>query len=194
MGSLGVADPEEPGRRELLRVRPSTKPLATDRLTGQFEQLHAAVDGAALECLLVSNRDVAEIEHYFETGLEAHRSLQRVLALIFPDPHRFETVTEDPLTPIPEEPAATPILEGVGQRSDDWQMRLRPPSISDAPEKHKTARVEAAPGLPLEPIVEGVLAADQDWTVADRVLVSDEDSAHVNHVCRELSVRAVRVA
>lgn len=39
-----------------------------------------------------------------------------------------------------------------------------------------------------------LLAADWDWTVAELVLVSDTDSAHVNHVCRELDVRAVRVA
>ena len=39
-----------------------------------------------------------------------------------------------------------------------------------------------------------LLEADWDWTVEDRVLVSDVDSAHVTHVCRELSVRAVRVA
>lgn len=39
-----------------------------------------------------------------------------------------------------------------------------------------------------------LLAADWDWTVEELVLVSDEDSAHVNHVCRELDVRAVRVA
>lgn len=39
-----------------------------------------------------------------------------------------------------------------------------------------------------------LLEADWPWTVEQRVLVSDEDSDHVNHVCRELSVRAVRVA
>jgi len=39
-----------------------------------------------------------------------------------------------------------------------------------------------------------LLAADWDWAVDERLLVSDEDSAHVTHVCRELDVRAVRVA
>lgn len=39
-----------------------------------------------------------------------------------------------------------------------------------------------------------LLEADWDWTVEERVLVSDTDSDHVTHVCRELSVRAVRVA
>jgi hypothetical protein len=39
-----------------------------------------------------------------------------------------------------------------------------------------------------------LLEADWDWTVDERILVSDTDSDHVNHVCRELSVRAVRVA
>ena len=38
-----------------------------------------------------------------------------------------------------------------------------------------------------------LLGADWDWTVDERLLVSDEDSDHVNYVCRELSVRAVRV-
>jgi len=39
-----------------------------------------------------------------------------------------------------------------------------------------------------------LLAADWDWAVDGLLLVSDEDSDHVNHVCRNLSVRAVRVA
>ena len=39
-----------------------------------------------------------------------------------------------------------------------------------------------------------LLESDWDWTVEERLLVSDTDSEHVNHVCRELSVRAVRVA
>lgn len=38
-----------------------------------------------------------------------------------------------------------------------------------------------------------LLLADWDWTVEERLLVSDDDSDHVNYVCRELSVRAVRV-
>lgn len=39
-----------------------------------------------------------------------------------------------------------------------------------------------------------LLGADWPWTVDELILVSDEDSDHVNYVCRELSVRAVRVA
>ncbi|GGJ14776.1 hypothetical protein GCM10008995_25820 [Halobellus salinus] len=39
-----------------------------------------------------------------------------------------------------------------------------------------------------------LLEADWDWTVEERVLVSDTDSDHVTHVCRALSVRPVRVA
>ncbi len=38
-----------------------------------------------------------------------------------------------------------------------------------------------------------LLEADWPWSIEQRVLVSDEDSDHVNYVCRELSVRAVRV-
>ena len=39
-----------------------------------------------------------------------------------------------------------------------------------------------------------LLEADWNWTVKDRLLVSDADSDHVNHVCGALSIRAVRVA
>jgi hypothetical protein len=39
-----------------------------------------------------------------------------------------------------------------------------------------------------------LLTADWDWTVEERLLVSDTDSAHVNLVCEALGVRAVRVA
>lgn len=38
-----------------------------------------------------------------------------------------------------------------------------------------------------------LLTADWDWTVEELILVSDTDSDHVNYVCNELSVRAVRV-
>jgi hypothetical protein len=39
-----------------------------------------------------------------------------------------------------------------------------------------------------------LLEADWDWTVDERLLLSDNDSGHVNYVCRVLSVRAVRVS
>jgi hypothetical protein len=39
-----------------------------------------------------------------------------------------------------------------------------------------------------------LVESDWDWDVAELLLVSDEDSAHVNYVCDELSVRAMRVA
>ena len=38
-----------------------------------------------------------------------------------------------------------------------------------------------------------LLETDWDWTVAELLLVSDEDNDHVNHACRELGVRAMRV-
>ncbi|MEF8815071.1 MAG: hypothetical protein V5A55_14855 [Halovenus sp.] len=38
-----------------------------------------------------------------------------------------------------------------------------------------------------------LVRADWGWTVEELLLVSDEDSEHVNHVCRELGVRAIRV-
>lgn len=38
-----------------------------------------------------------------------------------------------------------------------------------------------------------LLEADWDWDVDELILVSDEDNEHVNFVCRELSIRAVRV-
>lgn len=41
---------------------------------------------------------------------------------------------------------------------------------------------------------EDLLLADWDWTIDERILVSEEDSDHVNYVCRERDVRAVRVA
>jgi hypothetical protein len=38
-----------------------------------------------------------------------------------------------------------------------------------------------------------LLQADWGWDVEELLLVSDTDSDHVNHVCRELGVRAIRV-
>lgn len=39
-----------------------------------------------------------------------------------------------------------------------------------------------------------LLRVDWDWTVEELLLVSDEDSGHVNYVCSQLGVRAIRVA
>lgn len=39
-----------------------------------------------------------------------------------------------------------------------------------------------------------LLEADWDWTVDERILLSDDDTDHVNYVCQELSVQAVRVS
>lgn len=41
---------------------------------------------------------------------------------------------------------------------------------------------------------EDLLLADWDWTIEERILVSETDNDHVNYVCRERGVRAVRVA
>jgi hypothetical protein len=39
-----------------------------------------------------------------------------------------------------------------------------------------------------------LLEADWDWEIEELLLLSDEGSAHVNHVCQQLGVRAMRVA
>ncbi|MES3517553.1 MAG: hypothetical protein PPP58_07825 [Natronomonas sp.] len=39
-----------------------------------------------------------------------------------------------------------------------------------------------------------LLEADWEWDVAELLLLSADDDARVNYVCRELSIRAVRVA
>ena len=41
---------------------------------------------------------------------------------------------------------------------------------------------------------EQLVAADWNWDIEERVLVSDIDTPAVNYVCDQLDIRAVRVA
>jgi DNA helicase HerA-like ATPase len=141
-----------------LRLRPSDASLPIDRITGQFEQLHRALGGQPIECLLVADPDADEIAYYFGATTRTRDTLYRILDRITPDSYPIEPIEEDPL-PEFENPVAAE-FHGIGERRLDWQTRLRPPAISDAPEQHNTARVEAAPGLPLESIIQGMTTSD----------------------------------
>lgn len=87
--------------------------------------------------------------------------------------------------------------EDVGVTKADRFRTLRGKDIFRA---ETVALVAVEPGASSVGTVGDLLAqrelvtADWDWTVAELILVSDEDSEHVNHVARELGVRAVRVA
>jgi hypothetical protein len=141
---------------QYIRVRPSADPLPADRLTEQFEQLHRSLDGHTVEVLVTSTPAADELRYYLGTAPAAGESLRRVCGRLFPDSYALTEAT----SPLPEfDPAAAATLQGVPERPADWQTRLRPPSFSSAPEQHETARVEAAPGLPLDSVIEGLLAA-----------------------------------
>jgi hypothetical protein len=139
-----------------LRIRPSDDALEADRITGQFEQLHRALDFQPIECLLVA--DVDEVAYYFGAHPRIRDTLYRILDRVTPDSYPIEYVDDDPLPTIENTVAAE--FHGIGQRRMDWQTRLRPPALSDAPEQHDTARVEAAPNLPLESIVQGMATSE----------------------------------
>jgi hypothetical protein len=162
--STSAADPSTP--HAYLRVRPSDDPLPADHITGQFEQLHRALDGHPIECLLIADTD--EIAYYFGAPPRTRDTLARILDRITPDSYPVETVETDPLPDV-----ETPVVaefHGIGERHDDWQTRLRPPALSDAPEQHDTPRVEAAPTLPLESVVQGM--AQTDSTVVYQALLA----------------------
>lgn len=168
--------PDRGTDRSYLHVRPTDDSLAGDRVAEQFEQLHAVVDGT-VECLLVADPETDEIRYYLVGDGRTVASLERVLARVLPDTYAVERADDDPLDALPmpapdsestEDTADDPVeptvaaveLHGAGQREDDWQTRLRPPSTSDAPEQHRTARVSDAPGLPLASVIEGMRTAD----------------------------------
>mgnify|MGYP006277007261 FL=1 len=144
--------------RTYLQITPSPEPLPADRITDQFEQLHRAVDGHIIEVLLTTTGE--ELAVFIGTDATAFDSLRRVTSRLIPDSYALTTVHDDPLGDLPTAADAITELHGVGDRHNDWQTRLRPPSFSDVPEQHDTARVEAAPGLPLTSIAEALAAID----------------------------------
>ncbi|WP_435196400.1 ATP-binding protein [Natronomonas sp. EA1] len=150
-----------------LRVRPSEESLPADRITGQFEQLHRALD-TPIECLLVSDAGNEEVAYYFGTTPRASGTLFRILNRLTPDSYRIDDVEDNPLPELDAPTAAE--FHGIGERAQDWQTRLRPPSLADAPEQHDTARVEAAPNLPLESVVQGM--ATTNSTVVYQALLT----------------------
>lgn len=164
-----MPDPSSATDRHYVRIRPSEEPIPVDRLTAQFGQLHEALGDATVEWLLVTERDAEEVGYYVGMPATTHTAVDRVLRRIFdgygledvdgtPLPASITTAATDDTKDTP--PVAAAEFQGVGERSDDWQTRLRPPTFADAPAQHETARVEAAPDLPLESLVEGMLAAD----------------------------------
>lgn len=145
-----------PADHAYLRVRPSEAALPADRITGQFEQLHRALEHP-VECLLVSDPNSEEVAYYFGTTPAARGTLFRIIDRLTPDSYRIDEIEDDPLPELDTPRAAE--FHGIGERALDWQTRLRPPALADAPEQHDTARVEAAPNLPLESVVQGMATA-----------------------------------
>jgi len=158
---MTLDDPSADGSKEppheYLRVRPSDDPLPADRITAQFEQLHQSLTGHIIELLLTTAGD-GEIVYYLGIDTEGLATLRRVARRLLPDGYAIDCVDDNPLADHDIDTVAE--LQGIGERRGDWQTRLRPPSIADAPEQHDTARVEAAPGLPLAAVIEGFTDAD----------------------------------
>jgi hypothetical protein len=108
----------------------------------------------------------------------------------------------------PELPEEFPDHDGVPYvyREADAELGLDKADAFRALRERDTFADESAVLVAVEPGASSVgtvgdllafqelLEADWDWDVEERLLVSDTDSDHVSHVCRELSVRAVRVA
>ena len=146
--------------RRYLQITPSPEPLPADRITDQFEQLHRALGDHTIEVCLATDGD--ELTYTLGTDAVAFDSLRRVTSRLFPDSYALTPIDTDadPLETQLNDPTAIAELHGVGDRRDDWQTRLRPPSYSDAPEQHDTARLEDAPGLPLTSIAAGLTASN----------------------------------
>jgi DNA helicase HerA-like ATPase len=144
-----------------LHIRPADDSLTTDGLTGQFTQLHRAID-TPVEFRLVADPEADQIDYYIGAPPEGLDTLRRVMQRIVPDSYAITEADDPPLTDTSEDDGEIAVaeLQGAGSRHDDWQTRLRPPTLSDAPEQHDTARVEDAPGLALGSVVEGLLDAN----------------------------------
>jgi hypothetical protein len=129
-----------PGQHTYLRIRPSNDSLTADRLTAQFAQLHEVLD-TPVEFLLVADPAADEIAYYVGAPPESLPTLRRVVTRIAPDQYAITEPDIDPLAALPDpdtaDHLATAELQGVGERNDDWQTRLRPPTLSDAPEQHE---------------------------------------------------------
>jgi hypothetical protein len=136
------------------RITPTGQPLETDELTSEFEQLHAALEEATVECLLLTEPETDEVAWYIGSDSQ-HASLRRVLRRILPESYELTPTESDPIPTLDRDPAVAE-LHGVSDRRDDWQTRLRPPVESSAPAQHETARLSGAPGLPFGSLVEGM--------------------------------------
>ncbi|WP_254824641.1 ATP-binding protein [Haloglomus halophilum] len=144
---------------QYLRIRPTNEPLAADRLTAQFTQLHEAVTDP-IEFCLVAEPDADEITYYLGAPPDTLPTVRRLAQRLTPDGYAITDPETDPLPDLQGHDYAIAELQGIGERRQDWQTRLRPPQLSDAPEQHDTARVEDAPDLALSSVAEGMLDAD----------------------------------
>jgi hypothetical protein len=141
---------------QYLRIRPSNDALSADRLTAQFTQLHEAVDHP-VEFLLVADPTADEIAYYLGTPLETLPTLRRLAKRLTPDGYAIIDLDTDPTEELNTDDCAIAECQGIGERKNDWQTRLRPPQLSDAPEQHDTARVEDAPDLALGSVAAAML-------------------------------------
>ncbi|WP_276259024.1 ATP-binding protein [Haloglomus litoreum] len=170
---------------QYLRIRPANEPLAADRLTAQFTQLHEAIDTPIEFCLTVDpNAD--EIAYYVGAPPDSLPTVRRLVQRLTPDDYAITDPDTNPLPDPDDHDCTVAELQGIGERRQDWQTRLRPPQLSDAPEQHDTARVEDAPDLALGSVAEGML--DADGRVVYQVLLRPKPdwSAEAEYRVRQL--------
>jgi DNA helicase HerA-like ATPase len=142
-----------------LQISLSEDSVSEDRIASQFKQLHATIE-TPVEWLLVADPAAETITYYVGVPEAALPAITRICNRIFPDEYVITETNDGPFEGVSTDgDIAAAELKGQGERHDDWQTRLRPPNVSDAPAQHDTPRVEDAPGLALGSIAEGMLDA-----------------------------------
>jgi DNA helicase HerA-like ATPase len=140
-----------------LEIEPTADSLPAGRIADQFTQLHGTTT-APVEFLLVARPTDDRLRYYVGAPPDVLAAIDPLLNGLFPE-YTVTKADTPPLTTPPED-CAVAELQGRGDRHDDWQTRLRPPNLSDAPAQHDTARVTTAPELALTSLADRMLEAD----------------------------------
>jgi DNA helicase HerA-like ATPase len=141
-----------------VRIALDTGPLNVEALEETFERLHALGGRFRLDVRLLTGEK--RLEYYIGTTQEHRSTLEHALRQVFPEGADFETTD---LPPLPAAPKAALQLRGRGERSDDWQTRLRPVTDGERAQFPLATAVETIADTESTVVYQTLLMPHSDW-------------------------------